>query len=60
MARALLEEAITDCRVENLEGAVERDEGGGCKSCEGVGSELPSGGSGQGMRMRGREASGDL
>jgi len=48
LARALVEGAIADCRVENLDSAAERDEGGGCESCEGVGSDLPSGGSGEG------------
>ena len=57
LARALLEEAIADCRIENLESAAERDEGGGS---EGIRSELPSGGSGQGVRLRGREAAGNF
>ena len=60
LARALLEEAIADCRVENLESAAERDEGGGSESSEGGGTELSSGGSGQGVRLRGREAAGHL
>ena len=45
LARALLEEAIADFRIENLESAVERDEGGGSESSGGVRTELPSGGS---------------
>ena len=60
LARALLEGAIADCRVENLENAAERDEGGGSESSEGVRTELPSGGSGQGVRLRGREAAGNF
>ena len=60
LARALLEEAIADRRIENLESAAEKDEGGGCESCEGIRTELPSGGSGQGVRLRGREAAGNL
>ena len=60
LARALLEEAIADCRIENLESAAERDEGGGSESSEGGRTELPSGGSGQGVRLRGREAAGQL
>ena len=60
LVRVLLDEAIADCRVENLESAAERDEGGGCESCEGIGTELPSGGSGQGVRLCGREAAGNL
>ncbi len=60
LARALLEEAIADCRVENLESAAERDEGGGSESSEGGWTELSSGGSGQGVRLRGREAAGHL
>jgi hypothetical protein len=42
-ARALLEKASAECRVENLESAAERN-------------ELPGGGSGQRVRLRGREA----
>jgi len=60
LARAFLEEAIADCRVENLESAAERDEGGGSESSEGGRTELPSGGSGQGVRLCGREAAGNL
>ena len=60
LARALLKEAIADCRVENLESAAKRDEGGGSESSEGGRTELPSGGSGQGVRLRGREAAGHL
>ena len=60
MVRALLDEVIADCRVENLESAAERDESGGYESCEGIRTELPSGGSGQGVRLRGREAAGNL
>ena len=59
-ARALLEEAIADCRVENLESAAERDEGGGSEGSEGGRTELLSGGSGQGVRLCGREAAGHL
>jgi len=55
-----LEEAIADCRVENLESAAERDEGGGSESSEGGWTELSGGGSGQGARLRGREAAGNL
>ena len=54
-ARALVEEAIADCRVDNLESAAERDGGGGSESSEGGRTELPSGGSGQCVRRRGRE-----
>ena len=60
LARALLEEAIADCRVKNLASAAERNEGGGSESSEGVSTDLPSGGSGQGVRLRGREAAGQL
>ena len=59
-ARALLEEAIVDCRIENLESAAERDEGGGSERSEGVRTELRGGGSDQGVRLRGREAAGNF
>ena len=55
-ARALVEEASADCRVENLESAAERNEGGGRESSGGGRTELPGGGSGQRVRLRGREA----
>ena len=52
-ARALVEEAIADCRGDNLESAAERDGGGGSESSESGRTELPSGGSGQSVRRRG-------